>query len=167
MTEQFSPSASRSTMTDRTDQTDKDNRRKLWGLLVLLLLITLVVIVAFVLWPTHEDENKPDGAPPPAAKTHPSIGGEKFAYSAFYHATDGEWTISDEGILVLKERKFITESEVDRYSVHKITGADLVEIIESSRRWKRCRISRDGKQIAEGWIDANFVRNVERVEDNE
>ena len=154
-------------MTDRTDQMDEDDRGKRWLLLVLLLLIIVGAIVAFFLWPGPGDDNREDVARQSGSETHPAGGGEKFAYSDFYHATDGTWIISDDGILVLKERKFITESEIDRYSVHKIAGLDRVRIVQSSQRWKKCQVIRDGKTIAEGWIDANFVRNVKRVESDE
>ena len=154
-------------MTDRTDQMDKDRRRKLWLLLILLLLIIVGVVVALFLWPGPADQNRQDVARQSGSETRRAGGGERFEYSDFYHATGGTWIISDDGILVLKERKFITESEVDRYSVHKIAGLDRVRIVQSSQRWKKCEVIRDGKTIAEGWIDANFVRAVKRVESNE
>ena len=154
-------------MTDRTGQMDKDHRGKRWLLSVLLLLIIVGVIVAFFLWPEPGDDNRQDVDRQSGSETQPAGGGERFAYSDFYHATDGTWIISDDGILVLKERKFITESEIDRYAVHKIAGRDRVRIIQSSRRWKRSQVIRDGKTIAEGWIDANFVRTAKRVESDE
>ena len=154
-------------MTDRTGQMDKDRRGKLLLLLGLLLLVIATAIAAFFLWPRPVDDNGQDIARKSVSETRPAVGGERFEYSDFYRATEGTWIISDDGILVLKEKKFITESEIDRYSVHKIASQDRVRIVESSQRWKKCEVVRDGKTIAEGWIDANFVRNVNRVETNE
>ena len=153
-------------LTDKIDNTDKDHRRKLWLLLLLLFLIIAVVILAFLFWPKPKDNGPQNTDRQPVSDTR-QAGGDRFEHSDFYHATDGAWIISDDGILVLKERKFISKSEIDRYAVHKITPLDRVRIIESSQRWKKSQVVRDGKIIAEGWIDANFVRNVKRVESGE
>jgi|GEM_PF-4809282 len=154
-------------MADHTDRTDRNDRENLLMLLILLLLIVAGMTAALFLWPKSANDHRHDIAQKSGSETRTAESGQRFEYSDFYHATEGTWIISDDGILVLKERKFITESEIDRYSVHKITGQDRVRIVQSSRRWKKCEVARDGKTIAEGWIDANFVRNVKRVETNE
>jgi len=153
-------------MTDRTDKNDQDDRRKRWLLLLLLLLIIAMAILVFLLWREPRDNDPQNADRQSVTDTRPADG-DRFEHSDFYHATDGEWIISDDEILVLKERKFISKSEIDRYAVHKITSRDHVRIVQSSHRWKKCRVVVDGKIIAEGWIDANFVRNVKRVENSE
>jgi hypothetical protein len=153
-------------MTDRTDRTDKDHRMRLWLLLLLGLLIIGVVIVAFLFGPKPKDNGTQNTVRQSVSDTQ-QAGGDKFDHSDFYHATGGEWIISDDGILVLKEQKFISKSEIERYAVHKITPRDRVRMVQSSQRWKKCQVLRDGKIIAEGWIDANFVRNVKRFESSE
>lgn len=154
-------------MTDRTDRIDKDHRRRLWLLLLLGLLLIAVVVVTFLFFRPKPKNNGPQNTDRQSVSDTQQASGDRSEHSDFYHASDGEWIISDDGILVLKERKFISKSEIDRYAVHKITPRDRVRIAQSSQRWKKCQVVRDGKIIAEGWIDANFVRKVKRAESGE
>jgi hypothetical protein len=130
---------------------------------VILLVADLVVLAVILFFALRScEEEKKNDLPSPAEVQEPA--GERFAYSAFYHADDGAWRLCDENLLVLKEQKFITESERDAYLVHEITPADVVRILEAQQRWKRVEILRDGKVIATGWLDANFTHDVERLD---
>ncbi|MBN1943883.1 MAG: hypothetical protein JW849_11370 [Phycisphaerae bacterium] len=141
---------------------DKDRRRVLL-LLLLLLLLLIVAVAAYVLLKYPFETGPVDRQEP--ALNEPS--GERFEFSAFYHSGDGTWVIRDEGILVLKERKFISASEKDAYTVHEVQPGQRVNILEADQRWKRVEVFPEtgGEEpIAAGWIDAHHVRNADRVE---
>lgn len=148
------------------DATNEKDHRKLI-LLLLLLLLLIVAVVTYILL-TCPMEKSDKGKTQDHAVPEPS--GERFEFSAFYHSGDGTWIIRDKGILVLKERKFISASEKDAYTVHDVKPGEKVRILEEDQRWKRVEVLSDSgsdikKPIATGWIDANNVRKADRVED--
>ncbi len=133
-------------------------RRTSWLLFLLLLLLFLAaggIVLYLVLADGLEEIDR--------SATTPGRG-ERFEFPPFYHASEGTWTIRDSGIGVLKEMKYITESERDAYTLHEVTPEDRVRIVETRQRWKRVEILRDGKVIATGWIDAHFVRDADLLE---
>jgi hypothetical protein len=145
------------------DDTEKEKNHRKWILLLLLLLLLIVAVVTYVFLTYPLDETDQADVQNQVL-TQPS--GERFEFSAFYHSGDGTWIIRDEGILVLKERKFISASEKDAYTVHEVEPGQKVKILEADQRWKRVEVLPDagGKPVATGWIDAHHVRNAGRVE---
>ena len=144
----------------------KDSR---WLLLALLLLLLIVAGFAYILLTSRVDTSPApaDGTAEEPPITQPA--GERFEFSAFYYANEGLWVIRDEGILVLKEQKYISPSEKDEYTVHDVVPGECVKILESDQRWKRVAVypaesDGQGEPIAIGWVDANNVRQAERVE---
>ena len=94
-------------------------------------------------------------------------GGEPHhGWTPFYHATDGTWKMLDEAVYVLREKKYVSnDTERDAYTVYKVGYGGVVRTMESEGRWKHVEVLEDGQVVANGWIDAHFVRNVERVEE--
>ncbi len=150
----------------RRETKQKDSR---WLMLALLLLLLIVAGFAYILLTSRVDTSQSPAGP---AANEPPItqpAGERFEFSAFYHADDGLWVIRDEGILVLKEQKYILPSEKDEYTVHDVIPGECLKILESDQRWKRVAVypatsSGQGEPVAAGWVDANNVRQAERVE---
>ena len=139
---------------------NEKNKKKYSPLLVLLLLLIIAVIVWFVfLNPTSENSSAADQS---QLTTQPE--GERFEFSEFYHASDGTWTITDEAILVLKEMKYISESEKEEYTVHEVTSSDHIRIVEARQRWKKVEVLKGDEVIASGWIDAHTVREAQKID---
>lgn len=128
-------------------------------LLLLLFLLLLVAVVFLYFWFQGRDQEGVSGIGSPIEEKT----GEKFAFSEFYHATEGTWIIRDKEMRVQTRQKFMSPSEFDDYTVHVIAPRDHVTIVESHNRWKKVEVFRDGKKLAEGWLDANFTRDVERM----
>ncbi|MBN1554408.1 MAG: hypothetical protein JXA11_06660 [Phycisphaerae bacterium] len=149
------------------ETTDQQDRRK--SLLLLILLLLLLLIVATVTYVSLKWRDEKDESTEPRDQTVTQPAGERFEFSAFYHADDGTWIIRDEGILVLKERKFISASEKDAYTIHEVKPGEKVIIIQADQRWKRVLVQPDGlrKPVLTGWIDANNVRNADRIEETQ
>ena len=133
-----------------------------------LLLLIAVAVLLFVLKPCLCGRGCKDGH-----KDHKGqcgdckvekTDGQRFEFSPFYHATEGDWTIEDSEIFVLTEKKYISDSERDRYVKHTITSADRVRIVESDARWKKVEIIRDAKVQQTGWVDAHRARTASRLE---
>ena len=138
---------------------EERRQNRLWLLLLLFLLILVVAVLLFYRFrPTP-----PEGSFGTESAIE-EMTGEKFSFSDFYQATEGTWIIRDEEMRVQTEQKFMSPSEFDRYTVHVITPQDRVTIVESQNRWKKVEIFRDGAKLAEGWLDANFTKDVESVE---
>lgn len=134
------------------------NKSKRSLLLIFLFLLIIAVIVWFVFFrPSSEDSSAKE-----QGQVTTQSEGERFEFSEFYYADDGTWVVEDKGILVLKEVKYISESEKEEYTVHEVTSSDFIRIVESRRRWKRVEVLKDNEVIATGWIDAHNVRNAQR-----
>ena len=139
---------------------EKDSRK---FLLLLLLLLLLLVAVTYILLTCRVDMTDQGGGEEQPPVTQPA--GERFEFSAFYHAADGEWIIHDEGILILKEQKYISPSEKEEYTVHEVASGERVKILRADQRWKFVETvppSGTDKPIR-GWIDAHHVRRAGRV----
>lgn len=105
----------------------------------------------------------------PAGETESTVretGGEPhYGWTPFYYATEGTWKMLDDAVSVLREKKYVSsDTERDAYTVYKVGYGGVVRTIESEGRWKHVEVLKDGQVVATGWIDAHFVRNVERVE---
>jgi len=130
----------------------------------LLLLVLFLLIVALVVWLVFFNPSHKKGPTEDQSQASIQSQGEQYEFSKFYHADNGTWVIEDEDILVLKEMKYISASEKDEYTVHKVNPSDHVRIIEAPQRWKRVEILDQGEVIATGWIDAHHVRNAKRID---
>jgi len=142
------------------DQQKKSRKKYLWWLLLIALLIVLGI--GWMHWgpcPCCRRQADDEATSRRAEETD----GGRFEYSAFYHATGGTWTLHDKDIHVLKEMKYVSASELDRYVVRTLTPADRVRIVESRQRWKKVEVLDAGKVVATGWIDANNVRKPVRA----
>ena len=136
------------------------NKGKYSLLLFLLFLLIIVAVVWFVFFNPSKNESPAAGQSQVSAQPE----GERYEFSEFYYAADGTWIIEDKNILVLKEMKYISESEKDEYTVHEVTSSDHVRIVEARQRWKQVEILKDSEVIAAGWIDAHHVRNAQIID---
>jgi hypothetical protein len=89
--------------------------------------------------------------------------GQRFEFSDFYHATEGSWQIMDPAIRLQSEKKFMSPSDYDRFTLHIVNSTDRIRIVESDARWKRVHVD-TGKGVIEGWIDANATRETRRLD---
>jgi hypothetical protein len=148
------------------DESTKEKDKRKWLLLLLLLLLILAVVAYFCIFGRGREDEQAVTQEPPVDQLVEQPTGERFEFSEFYHSDGGEWIIRDEGILVLKERKFISASEKDAYTVHEVKPGERVKILEADQRWKQVMVQPDGlkKPVIVGWLDANNVRNADQVE---
>ena len=139
-----------------------DNKNKSKRLLLLIFLFLLIITV--IVWLVFFNQSSDGSSAAEQSQISSQSEGERFEFSEFYHADDGTWIIEDKGILVLKEMKYISESEKEEYTVHEVTSSDHIRIVEARQRWKRVEILKDNEVIAYGWIDAHNVRNTQRID---
>ncbi len=135
------------------------NNSKFTPLLIVLFLLIIAVVVWFMFFKSSDDDNSAADQIQFSTQSE----GEQYEFSDFYYAANGTWSVEDKDILVLKEMKYISESEKEEYTVHEVSSSDLIRIVEARQRWKRVEIYKDDEVIASGWIDAHNVRNAQKI----
>lgn len=139
-----------------------DHKNK--GKYTLPLIFLFLLIIAVVVWFVFLNPGNENSSPADQGQISAQPEGERFEFSEFYHAESGTWVVNDKDILVLKEMKFISESEKEEYTVHEVTSSDHIRIVEARQRWKRVEILKGDEVVATGWIDANNVRDAQKID---
>ncbi len=137
--------------------TENEKKRRL----IFLSLVFLLLVPALVFYLVLKKTEAPDEMP--LAEIEGKL---HHGWSLFYHAQDGEWRMLDEACYVLNERKYVSsENERERYLVHRVVSGGVLRIISSQGRWKEVEVlDEDGSAQARGWIDADPIRKVERLD---
>ena len=142
-----------------TDEEERAKRRRA-ALLLFILIDTLVVMagVAFFGWRLlsgHGDGKEKAG----------ETKGERFEFSAFYYANDGEWVLGEPETHVLKEQKYVSSKhELPQYLVRTLPPGTRVRIVKAEQRWKEVEALEGEKVLCRGWVDANGIRKVAKYE---
>ena len=139
----------------------KTDRRKHPGILLALFITIVAAVVVFLLL-------KPQGAEePPAGEPVEETAGElHHDWTPFYHADGGLWRMLDPESYVLREQKYVSsEREREAYLVCMVPEGGVLRILKAQGRWKEVEVLENGEAVARGWIDADPIRRVEKLED--
>lgn len=139
-----------------TKSGEKRGRLIVIGIAALLLLLLILVYFFFLQKPKMPDDPvvlKQDG------ELH-------HGWSAFYHASDGVWRMLDDECHVLKEQKFVSsEWELNDYLVARVKSGGVLRIVAAEGRWKEVEVIEEDQVLVRGWIDADPIRRVLRLDD--
>lgn len=137
--------------------TKNEKKRGLLIVIGIAALLLLVLVYFIFVWKSKT----------PVGPSVSQGGGElHHGWSPFYHATEGEWRMLDDECYVLKEQKFVSsEQERKEYLVATVESGGVLRIVGSRGRWKEVEVIEVGRVLAQGWIDADPIRRVLRLDD--
>lgn len=132
---------------------------------ILVSVIFFLVILLFVLYYIAVANTKVELRTDETSAEEP---GQAYSFTKFYYANKGTWILKNKMTPVLKERKYISPGELEKYLVYPAEAGTKVRIVEARQRWKKVDVlDRNNRKVATGWLDAHNVRNVEKVDRNE
>jgi hypothetical protein len=137
-----------------------DRQRRHGILFALLIIIVAAVVVLTFLIPQKSEKT-------PVQMTAEDAAGERHqGWTPFYHADSGLWRMLDPESYVLREKKFVSsDREREEYLVRMVPADGVLRILEAQGRWKHVEVLENGEATARGWIDADPIRRVEKLED--
>jgi len=139
----------------------KKDRTKHLGILIALFIIIVAVGIFMVLLKPRKAEKAE------VELTAEETAGEvHHGWTPFYHADSGLWKMLDPESYVLREQKYVSsDREREEYLVHMVPAGGVLRILQAKGRWKEVEVLENGEAVARGWIDADPIRRVEKLED--
>jgi hypothetical protein len=136
---------------------NKNKKRNSMLLIFTLLFIVILVIILVFFFSSQNDEKN---------TVVKEVKGERHkGWSDFYYADNGTWKMLDPASYVLREQKYVSsDRERDEYLVRRVPAGGILRITQAWGRWKHVEVLENGNVTAEGWIDAHFIKDVEKLE---